>query len=372
MERHTSPTAPKTAQPLRASAETAPPERPPATPPSTGWGSSLSTHFQRMGIGLNAALNQDGQYQQAHRQRMAWGHDAQAATAIATTADYPRLHALVFSTLIGPPPFAPRTPRRCRQAAARAGDAPTLRAALFRWCVERTHAPATSADWTVWRAVASAWLGEIVSLQGPNDGDTVLTLIQTLAQPDPSRPHEWVPRLAELLSDTLEHLPPERRLNWLRALDAQATRRLHAQWPAETAFPVAQAALCGAARALIDAHSDPAPPAPGWGAHHPVPRRQAAPDRAVPPLRLGGARLSRRRCDQGRGAGQPDPLLFRSTGLTPCTTTPALSRPTSPACCRPSPSCSASSKSTVRWSAARSGTSIARLIHTLFLPSPLH
>lgn len=149
---------------------------------------------------------------------------------------------------------------RCHQATAGAGDASPLRAALFDWCVERTQAPATNADWTVWRAVASAWLRDIANLQGPADENRLVPLIQTLAQPDPSRPHDWVPRLAELLSDTVEHLPPERRLNWLQALDAQATQMLNAQWPAETAFPVALAALCGAVRALIDAHSDPAPP----------------------------------------------------------------------------------------------------------------
>lgn len=160
----------------------------------------------------------------------------------------------------------PRTRRlhddqdRCHAAAARIGASPTDRAALLNWCVERTQAPATHTDWTVWRAVASAWLREIANLQGPADGNKVVTAVLTLAQPDPSRPHEWVPRLAELLSDTLEHLPPEQRLSWLRALDAQATLMLKAQWPAETAFPVALAALCGAVRALIDAHSDPAPP----------------------------------------------------------------------------------------------------------------
>ncbi|MBN9373144.1 MAG: hypothetical protein ABS53_05760 [Hydrogenophaga sp. SCN 70-13] len=72
--------------------------------------SSISTHFQRLGIELNTTFNKGGQYEQAHRQLMAWGHDAREATAIAKTDDYPRLHALVFGTLIGPPPFAPRTP----------------------------------------------------------------------------------------------------------------------------------------------------------------------------------------------------------------------------------------------------------------------
>lgn len=153
--------------------------------------------------------------------------------------------------------------RWCRDAAVQAGTSSDNRAALVTSCIEHTQAPAPNTDWTVWRALASAWLSQIANLQNlqdPAEANTVVTLIQTLAQPDASRPHEWVPRLAELLSDTLEHLPPEQRLSWLRALDEQATPMFNAQWPAKTAFPVALAALCGAVRALIDAHSDPAPP----------------------------------------------------------------------------------------------------------------
>ena len=88
MERYSPPTTPRTTPPsrTRAETETASPERRPAPPQRTGLRSSISTHFQRLGIELNTTFNKGGQYEQAHRQLMAWGHDAREATAIAKKA----------------------------------------------------------------------------------------------------------------------------------------------------------------------------------------------------------------------------------------------------------------------------------------------
>lgn len=143
--------------------------------------------------------------------------------------------------------------------------APEQRAKHFKDSVHITPTPGPGTDGTVWRVLASAWLRDLVDLQDPHspaDADLMIALVQTLVPPNPSAPQEWILRLTALLKDTVGLWPRERRLDWLKALDAHATARVneHSTSRADAGFPVALAALCGAARALIDRHSQPAPP----------------------------------------------------------------------------------------------------------------
>ncbi|WP_337177900.1 hypothetical protein [Hydrogenophaga borbori] len=95
--------------------------------------SSISTHFQRLGIELNTTFNKGGQYEQAHRQLMAWGHDAREANRPPQwrpiAASRSGVRAPSRHTVIGSPPGhdpgapPPLTPRRPARDAAPGGSA---------------------------------------------------------------------------------------------------------------------------------------------------------------------------------------------------------------------------------------------------------